>query len=251
MYKLYTASVILFAAMLCCSGKSVGQARKDSGANSQAIASTISFFNNAIGKQSRVYNGIGNDPYPRTIEGSAYFMDTATMVKGSIVYEGNRYDNVPLQYDLFGDLLISYFSDGFSRYSFLKEKVNTFDLLGHHFVHLLPDGAGGKILADAFYDDLYDHRLQVIARREKTLQSGPLTNNNDKNYQEHFESAVSYYLRKDGVYHKVGSEGSFMDVLKDHKKELKRHLKESNIKFRKEPEKVMQLLAGYYEQLTN
>jgi len=249
MYKLFTL-LILLVFMLGYAGKSAGQVRADSLSNNQAIANTISFFNHAIGKQSRVYNGIGNDPYPSTIEGNAYFMDKF-MVNGSVIYEGNRY-NIPLAYDLYADLLISYFSDGYSCYSFLKEKIAAFDLLGHHFIHLSPDSAGRKVLANTFYDDLYDNRLQVIARHVKAIQAGSLSyNNNNKFSIQHFESAVHYYLRKDGVYYRVGSEGSFIDVLKDHKKELKKYLKENKIKFSKEPEKAMQLLAGYYEQLTN
>jgi hypothetical protein len=250
MYKPVTLFILSFFT-LCYAGESVGQVRADSISNNQTIASTISFFNHAIGKQSRVYNGVGNDPYPSTIEGNAYFMD-ALMVEGSIIYEGNRYNNIPLAYDLHADLLISYFSDGYSNYSFLKEKISEFDLLGHHFIHLTPDSAGRKVLADTFYDDLYDHRLQVVARHVKAIQPGSLYNNtNDKVSIQHFEPAVHYYLRKAGVYYRVGSEGSFIDVLKDHKKELKKYLKENKIKFSKDPEKAMQLLAGYYEQLTN
>ena len=212
----------------------------------QTEVNMVNGFNKAIGQQSRLFNGPAYISYNFNSKTNANFKDTTAFNIGTVNYDGIVYTNVPLMYDLHRDLLISQLTNGILIYSFISEKVYTFDLLDHHFVQLQADSVN-KQMDVGFYDELYHHKLRLLARRTKNLQqeaSGLVIDNV-------FISKTSYYLKKGNTYYNVNSQGKFFDVLKDKKKELKQYLKDNKIRFRDNPERAMVTLAAYYDHLTN
>ena len=205
-------------------------------------------FNKAIGNQSRLYNGLSYKLYDdRNSVGNAYFKDTVGLVNGSVNYDGIVYTDVPLIYDIYHDLLVSRLYNGVLLYQLLSENVIDFDVFGHHFIRIQP-GNASKLVPVGFYDELYNKKLQLLAKRTKSIQKGtrgygvPIIT---------YSSENNYYLKKGDLYYDVNSRGKFFDVLKDKKKELKKYVKDNNISFGDNPEQVMTTLANYYDKLTN
>ena len=194
--------------------------------------------------RSHLYTGFYNEPYDPSIKNNPYFRDTLQFIKGTVNYDGNVYRQVPLLYDIYKDIVISLLSDTISKYDMLTEQVHYFDFSNHHFVRISSDTAN---LKTGFYDEIYSKKLRVLTRYEKSIQ----TTTNNQHLERFFDKSTSYFLKKGTTYFPVNSEGALIDVLKDKKKELKQYLKSNKIKFRKDPENALTLLAAYYDHLTN
>ncbi len=102
-----------------------------------------------------------------------------------------------------------------------------------------------KQLATGFYDELYNNKLRLLARRTKSIQE----ESSMQSINNIFVPKNEYFLKKGAVYYNVNSQGKFFDVLKDRKKELKQYLKDNKIKFGDNPEQTMVVLATYYDHL--
>ncbi len=244
-------SVLCFLSVIAVS-KSFGQmAQSDSSAVPNALQQTTANFYIAIGQQSRLYNGHEYLPYDRTIKGNALFpLDAETWVPGEVNYDGFVYKGVPMMYDIYKDVVVVLLYNHFSMYTLLNERVHDFTFSGHHFVRvnadsLIKDNSG---ISTGFYDQLYGGKTEVLAKRIKTIQN---STNLTISLETYFISKSEYYLRKGNTYYKVGSQGSFLNALKDKKPQLQKYLRDNNIKFRQNPEGAMASLAAYYDQISN
>ncbi|MBC7400864.1 MAG: hypothetical protein H7289_13060, partial [Mucilaginibacter sp.] len=179
-------------------------------------------FNKTVGIQSHLYKGAAYERYLKPTRGNAYFNDTTALFNGSVTYGGVIYRDVPLSYDVEQDLLISRMKDNLFLYKFDSKDVNSFDLTGHHFIRIQPANATKRVPA-GFYDELYNNKLQLLAKLKKVVTKGtrgfgvPVLI---------YTLETNYFLKKDGIYYDVNSRGKFYDVLKDKEKELKKYLKD-------------------------
>ncbi|MFD0940183.1 hypothetical protein [Pedobacter boryungensis] len=203
------------------------------------------YFNKAIDQQSRLINGRQYNFYNTAIEGFGYFMETRKFVNGTVNYDGFRFENVPLIYDQFKDLLISTTGDDLMAYSLLSERVKDFYVHDHHFVRVAVDSTTtNSPIRTGFYDLIHDGKIKVLVKRRKTIQE-------NSKAQKYFSSYTDYFVQKDNVYYKISSESSFMRLFKEEKDSFRKQLKNQAIKFRKQPEEAMILLGNYYNTLSN
>ncbi|HEX8532057.1 MAG TPA: hypothetical protein VF646_18610, partial [Cytophagales bacterium] len=68
--------------------------------------------------------------------------------------------------------------------------------------------------------------------------------------EREFYGRDRYFLRKDGQFHAVKGKGSVLAVFDDRKKELQKFLREQKIRYKRNPESTMVLLARQYDALT-
>ncbi len=245
MIKILRSALLLVFA--CFVGLGIAFAQTTPQANTSSLAHKAElFFNSAIKQQSLLNNGVAFQDYASNVDGSANFQDLTTFVNGSVVYQGFRFDNVPLMYNLHQDRLISSLGR-FSKYSFVSDKVSDFYLNNHHFKYIKVSDTTQSIIKSGFYDLIHDGESKIYVRRVRNMQY-TLEN---KVVRYFFVPKTNYYIERDQKFSSISGEGSFMSYFKDKKSELKKLLKEKNIKFRKKPEVAMQLLASYYEGLKN
>jgi hypothetical protein len=204
------------------------------------------YFNKAIGQQSRIFTGPLFEPYKFISKTNPNFQDTTAFINGSVNYEGVVYNDVPLIYDMYRDMLVSRNYNGFSVFYFLSYRVSNFDLSGHHFIRFVPDNLN-KNIDEGYYEELYNNKLQILARRGKAI----LEEKDATPVKYTFYNNFNYFLKLHGTYYNINSQGKLLDALKDKKKELKQYLKTKNIRYQDNPEQNMVLLASYYAQLTN
>jgi hypothetical protein len=249
MNKLYALLVITFICAFYCSDSHAQVNQQDTVQQHLMAANMDSFYNKAIGRQSRLYNGFAYQMVTINSPGNAYFKDSTHVTNGNVNYGGIRYHDVPLLYDTYKDVLVGRTENGLFLFSLIKEQVANFDLLGHHFINLQAADPE-NVVTDGYYDELYNNgQIQLLVKRVKIFQEdfhgardGRISYNaliNDK-----------YYLKKDSVYYKINSSGKFLNVLGDKKKELKKYLKDNNINYKANPEQAMLLMARYYNGLT-
>jgi len=207
-------------------------------------------FYKAIGQGSRLYNGHEYQSYDFQIKNNALFpYDAKTWAIGEVDYDGVTYQGVPMMYDINKDALVVQLFNHFSMFTLLSERVHDFSFSGHHFIridadHIQDDKAD---LANGFYDQLYVGKIEILAKRRKTLQNSI----NAATVETFFSETNDYYLKKGLMYYKIGSKGSILKLLKDKKNELQKYLKQNDIRYGDNPEFAMVKIASYYDQITN
>ena len=206
-------------------------------------------FYRTIGSQSQLYNGKNYEFYSPSFKGNAYVFDNDSFTPGSVVYDSFLYKNVSMLYDLYQDEVVIQLYNSALKATLIKERVTSFDLLDHHFVNIKTDSTSTNSVSPGYYDQLYGGKIQVLARREKSIQT---TNDITGSLISYFLPSLNYYLYKNGKYYSVSSESSFLDVLKDKKKDLQQFIRANKLKFNKyQREDAMAKVAAYYDHLTD
>lgn len=180
--------------------------------------------------------------YDQHIKGDPYFITEVT--SGSVYYDGTLYKNVPMLYELTSGNLVVRRYDGGVLMCLIKEKVGSFNLYNHTFIHLVPD-SGNTVITNDFYDRIYNGKNAIYVRRQKILYEDPAT------YERSFLINDKYVIYKNNAWYPVSSEGDVLKLFKDHKKEITKYLRQNKIKYKKAPEYAMVKMAEYYDTLTH
>ncbi len=217
-----------------------------------AVNNANSVYTRAIGQQLPLNNGPEYNFYnPLKIRGSAYFMD-ATFTPGSVFYDGAEYSGVQLLYDIYKDHLVAVLFDQYSKYVLITDRVQNFDLLGHHFININADTlAKNTVITSGYYDEVYHGRLEALSKKYKLIQNYASTTGELEAYSFFTPTKEDFFIRKDNIYYKVASQGDVLEVLKDKKKQLQQYIKTNKLKFRKDPGGALAGIAGYYDHITN
>jgi len=248
MLKTITLSVLCLFIINISPLSVLAQTSIDSSGNKKTAYNNIKEkFYKAIGQQSRLYNGIEYNGYDPKIIGNANFMDVTDLNKGTVMYDGYSYKNVDMLYDIYQDELIIQLYQSFLKINLITEKVESFDLLGRHFINIKNNPAIATSLKTGFYDELYGGKIQVLAKHTKSIQRKYEISGSIDSY---FSPSVDYYLFKNGEYYSVNSQGAFLSALKDKKKDIQQFIKANKIKFKKTQEESMVKIAAYYDQIT-
>ncbi|HEV8513728.1 MAG TPA: hypothetical protein VGQ59_10645 [Cyclobacteriaceae bacterium] len=218
------------------------QSKADTAFIAASIANAKKVYEGFIQGNAHLYNGTEHKAYQSLNEEHPYFIMDDWAI-GSIVYDNELNENIATMYDLWHDkVVIEHFSSK-SKIELISKKVSEFKLHDHTFVALKPDSA--KQIQEGFYDQLYKGKISVYARRtkqyEERIQSNVLVRS--------FAEKNKYFLLKDGKYLPVNSKAAALDALHDKRKILKQQLSKSRIKYKKEKEKWLVTLAGYYDTL--
>lgn len=209
--------------------------------NSLLTAQAVALYHQALGRNAPLYSGVEYVGHQVPMQGHPFFL-TREWQRGRILFDGILYQDVPMLYDVAADVLVIGYAeetDPIVKLTLVPDKVTSFTLPQHRFVHL-QDSSGS--LKAGFYEQLYQGKAQVVAKRSKNtlMRPGSVA----------FYDADKLYLYKDGRYHAVKSKGSVLNVFKDRKKELTAYLRGLNINFNEQRERALVSLAQRYDQLT-
>lgn len=202
-----------------------------------ARKNAVRVYTTTVGVGSQLFNGSEYKEYRSQKDEFPYLFDD--LMFGDIKFGGELYEGVPLYYDLVSDQVITSYPQG-HKIQLTRNKVDYFDIGDHRVVRL-----NNNQLTEGFYDQLYDGKMKLYARRQKVL----ITKINGNVAENDFELRVKYYLLRNGSYRSIKSKGSILSILKDRKKELKRMLKEEKLRSKENREKAMARMLAVYEQL--
>ena len=208
------------------------------------ISKAIGIYNQSIAGQSEIYNGTAYEPPPKAYKGSVYFQDRNYFSPCIIRYNGTLYNNIPVLYDVFNDLMIASSPDQFN-YILRTGKLSDVLMLNHHFIYFNNDSS--NVLRSGFYDQLYARKAAVLVKRVKLVSNNITQQGVEIAYKDNSE----IYVKKSGNYYQVDSKTALMNVLKDKEKELDQYLKTKKLKFNKDKEASIVALVQYYDQITN
>lgn len=243
----------ILVSLLCIMGADVS-AQPGPATDSQqpAVQHNLNLFYVSLGKQSPLYNGTQYFFYdPRFVGGSAYFNDVQSFENGDIFYDGLRFNGVPMLYDLYKDAVVILLYNHFTKVQLIKSKVAWFNCLGHHFVNINTDSLGANTtMKPGFYDELYNGKIQILVKHIKTIQATG-SNTGTTAIGQYFEANNQYYVKKGNSYYAVHSKHSFLNVLKDKRKQLNQFIRSAQIDFDSDRGAAMVKIASRYDHLNN
>jgi hypothetical protein len=219
----------------------------DTSARQAKIDNIVANYYNTIGEQSRLFNGPEYNFYSKIIKNSAYFAESSDFVTGTVEYDGFTYKNLQLMYDLYKDAVVMQLPSKVASIQLISERVQSFDVLGHHFVRVEPALlVNAQNLTPGFYDEMYTGKTGFIIKREKVIQ-----NNTSAALDTYFtDEQRKMYVHINGAYKLFTNKNSLLNVLGDKKDELKKYIKDNHINFREEKEEAFVKVITHYDQIT-
>lgn len=221
----------------------------DSSLTSPAVAYVKTIYHRALGQQEHLFSGSEYVEMNMPRRGHPFYK-TRDWEEGDIFFDGILYPRVSLLYDILLDqVVISHASEDniFVKIKLNNDRIGYFTFMGGTFVQASGQTASGAALPPGLYQQLYDGQVAVLAKRQKTRQDVV----ENQTILVVFSQKDRFYLRHKGQYYLVKSKASVLQVFKEHKKELARHLRKNGLRFRESREEAIISLAKYYDALQN
>jgi len=220
--------------------------QNDSAFYRSAISNAIDQYHSSSGDQNALFNGSLYYGYPfRFKQGNALFFPDTLLLRGSVVYDGIRYNDIALEYDNMQDLVIT--QDSLYWVQLNSKKINEFELAGHQFIRLEKNDLNHQIPVTGFYEILYNARTSVLKKEIKSIHEEPSI---VEGLERSVVTSTVYFIKKNGIIYTVKGEDDILNILQDKSKDLRQFMKNNKLKFRKDKENVILQSVMYYEQLT-
>lgn len=223
---------------------SVAQPGQDVSFLAAAKRNAINHYHQALAAQARLYNGSKYRAPEHTLEEHPYFL-SEDWIMGSVHYDGDLFENVPLMLDLSqGALVTEHYPSG-HPIQLVYGKLQGFSIAGHNFEKIENENVGNSLPTSGFYEVLYAGPTRLVARRQKQEHEQIVSTEIQRSYEERNR----YFLFKNGVFFKVKSKRSVRKLLTDKKQEVKRFFKQHKALFYPDREKMLKMTAEYYDSL--
>ncbi len=193
-------------------------------------------------KQLLLNGRIWRNQYSKAF-GDQFFL-TNTFLKGSVIFNGQRFNNLDLMYDITNDELIL----SIETYPIIlmnKEMVDSFSLVfENRNYHIINAGQDTSNVLRGYVNVLYDGPTALYVKYIKKIQPLAVDGRYDLFVREH-----RIYLRKGTEIVPVGGKRKLLSLLEDKKKEIRYYLKSSRFKFSlKDPDTFIPVLK-YYDSI--
>jgi hypothetical protein len=208
-----------------------------------ALKHIRSQYQNSLKENLLLYSGSEYGRTEQNAKGFPFF-ETDSATKGSVYYNDNFYDDIPLLYDMALDKVVIFDYKKSNLLTLSSEKIKQFNINGHVFIRL---ETNSSIKNFGFYERLSDGSTIFWAKREKKLTLS--TNSDERN--SHFTQYNNYFIQKENALFLTNTEHAIIEILKNKKQEIVRFIHLHNLKFRKDFESSARKVIEYYNQLTN
>lgn len=212
-------------------------------AQSNTDTATNAAYKHRIETSGDLFYGIEHMVYTQQMNGTPYF-ESSEWQKGSVTYNNVLHEDVMLRYDLLKDELIALHPNGFFPVTVISERVQSFTIGNQQFVFIPEINAAG--LSRGFYHVLVDGKLSILVKRSKVIEEKTSVHGVERNVI----AKNQYYTLKNGAASTVTGEESVIQLLGEHARAVRTHLRSRNLKFRKQKEIALFEIATYYNQLS-
>lgn len=176
------------------------------------------------------------------IEGSQYFTGEY-FVNGSLVYDGVLFENIPLQYDIYRQLVITLFDSGstIENLSIDSNRISWFSFDGLKFVNYK-----GVLLPHGIYQEFYNgYRSTILIKRVKETAR----NDERSRYYYKFNTNYKIYLLIKNQVYQINKKKDLMIAL-GNDVEVRKYIKSNNLSFnRKMIEESLSNIMAYYDKI--
>jgi hypothetical protein len=218
-------------------------AQPDTAFVAKAVRNAAEEYSSSTLHTSKLLNGTAYKELAVTNDSHPYYL-TDDWQKSDFTYEGDRFYNTDVLYDLNSDNLVLEHVNG-SKIQVIKENVAAFTINNARFVNIIHDSALQGLPAPGFYQEVYPGRTAALTRWTKLIDREAVDGKIELNYRER----ITHYVRKDSVYTQVKSRASVLNLLSDRKKELKKFLKEEKVRWKGNEQNALKKILIFYDTL--
>lgn len=236
----YLLANVLFP--LTISAQSVAE---DSILYRSAFSHTVAVYHQQLGDQSAIFNGRLYTGYAFTFkEGIPYFL-SAEFRQESIVYDGIKFDDVPLLYDDLLEVIIT--KDKGYWVQLVNERVGSFNIANYHFIRIVVDSLERSLSGTGYYEVLYQGHSTVLKKSIKKIKEEL---SSTEGVLRSIEQTDRLYVKMGKAYFPVKNKKEMLTTFSDHRKEIQQFLRKNKLKFRKDKSNTLTRVTAYYDQLT-
>lgn len=217
----------------------------DTSFRSAATALARQFYFQSIKAQSNLYIGSDYVEYNQRQDEHPFFL-TDDWAMGSITYDGDEYEEVPLMYDISQQKVVAEHLSTASKIALVSQRVHRFKIYDHTFIWLEREDGMHPSITTGFYDVLYDGKIKVMARRQKQIQERAVS----AQLMVEFDEINRYFIFRNNNFFPVKSKASVMSVLGDQRNRVKQFIHKNKIRFRANREKALAQTAEFYDSIT-
>lgn len=221
-----------------------GQVTDTSMVTENAMGSPLALYQSATRYSPHLYNGPRYHIYDSRSKEHQFF-ESEDWQAGSVYYDGQRYRNISLLFDIFKGYVVVRHPERSGLVQLQSERIGEFTIADNRFVRIEKNEEKGVDIPTGFYQLLYDGKTRVLARRVKERQE-QIENNKITVY---FPPKNFFYIKKDGVYHIIRSKKAALSLFSEHKSTLRKSLRENRINFRKSRDLALIQMATQYDKL--
>jgi hypothetical protein len=177
------------------------------------------------------------------VTGDQFFLGNI-FLKGSVTFNGRKFENLDLKYDIHNDELILSI-ESYPVIIMNKEMVDSFSLyVGNRIFNIINAGTDTLNVLKGYVNLLYKGPSALYVKYIKKIRPLADEGKYDLFYQEHL-----VYLKKGAGIVQVTGKKKLMNLLEDKKKEIRDYMKRSGIKVsQKDPYTFIPVLE-YYDGL--
>lgn len=205
-----------------------------------AIKNNIKLYSRSIHGQTTLYNG-SQYKQPVEAEDQHPFFISEDWLHGKLLYNRQKYDSVPLLYDITSDQVITENYYNGTEMVLVPEKINQFEIAGNTFINL----RHRSLPKNGFYQLIYNGTSQVVARRQKIIREKIAS----RTIYYSFDEKSRYFIYKNNSYFPVRTKGSVLKIFKDEKPALETFINKNKINFKSSPETALREIANHYDKL--
>ena len=218
----------------------------DSAIQQQAYENTLKVYHDFLGRQAGINMGPIYAYYLSTILSGNPFLDSTTARPGTIVYNGIRYDEVPMLFDIAKNTVVVVSPYSNFMQELLNNRISRFSLNDHDFVNLTAAETGNQ-MPGGFYEILFDGKASKLYKKHLKAIKEIISN---EKVNRVIEEAEEYYILKDGRYHPVTRAAQVAEIYKDHAQQMRAFMR--NIHFRNTRNHAGKLpeIVAHYETLS-
>lgn len=203
---------------------------------SAALLSAKRSYLQAIKGQSLTQHGIEMASPPKGTEGTPYLWEEFR--SGRMIYDGQEYENISLQYDALNEWVLTEHPYGFFPMQLVQNRVSAFEVEGQRFRWLAFPGA-----APGFYEQVHAGRVKLWVRRKKEFRERFVDNKAEKI----FNSIDQFFIEKDAVLYRINSRKQLWAILASEKAAIKKRWKSLGLDFNRQQEQALVEAASIYE----
>lgn len=234
--KKYILPFVLFAIIFCPDAT----AQSDHKNNEQEAIQNA--FIKHIGVSAPIFRGPAYVQQTYLMKGSP-FWGSDTLTVGRLIYDGLVYENVPLQWDVFQNYVLTTALNTSSKIVLRNDLIESFSVAGRVVKHFTAQKEQNLQNA-GFYEVLYDGPTQILSRRRKTNEAK--IEGRDVIY--HFMDKSVYYVRMNGMYHLVSGKKDVLELFDRHRPEIKKQVRREHLRWKKNMEKVLLIAARIHDK---
>lgn len=209
-----------------------------------AVENAAKLYASSIQGQTNLYTG-SQYKEPNQADDQHPFFGSDDWVYGTITFDGEHYENIPMLYDITEDKLITENYYNAAEIVLFSEKVDDFRIDNHIFLHISKETANNSLPKSGFYELLYKGTTKLLARRQKELTEKI----ESSTILTQYEIKDRYFVYKNGMYFPVRTKRSILNVLANQKQALRKFIAKNKIRFKGNQELALMRIASQYDVL--